>query len=264
MAELGWQNFLLRISYKGSDFRGWQAQPGVTTVQELLENSLATFYAAPLKKFGAESHVFTCQGAGRTDAGVHALDQCVNVLLPDLEEFDIHKVSLGLTEISGRRIVVNSISPVDMSFHARFSPHVKEYHYNYYLKKIPNWKVREDYWAVGPVGHIGRMIEVSSVLKGTHDFSSFRASDCEARSAVRTIEAIEVVRHDEFRLQLRVRGTGFLKQMIRIIAGTIVESGKGNLEVNEIRNILDAKNRTFAKKTAPAQGLTLVKIQYRS
>jgi tRNA pseudouridine38-40 synthase len=254
------------LSYDGTGYYGWQVQPGRPTVQGTLSAALAKMTGEQVMP----------QGSGRTDAGVHALGQVASFAL----EGRVPAENLGraLNRCLPPSIRVLFVEEATPDFHARHSALRKSYEYRIFEKKAeaPNqeticspflapyvWDCR---WAVD----IEQIKRAASLFNGTHDFTSFQASDPDAAqrqvgaagmNPVKTIFTSEVIREDGL-LRYRVTGSGFLHHMVRNIVGTLVEVGRGSLAADEMGRILAARDRTAAGPTAPAQGLFLVRVDY--
>jgi tRNA pseudouridine38-40 synthase len=254
------------LSYDGTGLYGWQVQPGRPTVQGTL--------AAVLEKMTGERVL--PQGSGRTDAGVHALGQVASFALE--AEIPAQNLQRALNRGLPQSIRVLRAEEVPQEFHARHGATRKSYKYRIFERKMEGlveenicppfvapyvWDCR---WALDA----GAMEKAAAMLCGTHDFTSFQASDPELGqredgagrpNPVKTILGSEVVREDGL-LLYRVTGSGFLHHMVRNIVGTLVEVGRGSRPPEEIARILAAKDRTAAGPTAPAQGLFLVGVEY--
>ncbi len=254
------------LSYDGTGFHGWQVQPGRPTVQGTL--------AAALEKMTGERVL--PQGSGRTDAGVHALGQVASfALAAEIPEENLWR---ALNRTLPQSVRVSGVEAVGPEFHARHSAVRKSYEYRIFERKLEDvdeedicppflapyvWDCR---WALDA----GAMERAAAVLCGTHDFTSFQASDPDIAhredgsagpNPVKTIVASEMLR-EEGLLRYRVTGSGFLHHMVRNIVGTLVEVGRGSLAAEEMGRILAAKDRAAAGPTAPAQGLFLVGVEY--
>ena len=258
----------ITLAYDGSEFHGWQIQPGLPTVQGTLADCV--------KRLTGEDVL--PQGSGRTDAGVHALAQVASVRL----ESPIPEPNLviALNDVLPSSVRINSIEVVNDSFHARHSAKAKTYRYRIYRDDIcPPFLARYVYHDPYPLNEEALM-RFSEHVVGKHDFTSFAASDPErsARSAesqqgteeattlqgisnVRTIHSSQWVRTDE-ELTYTVRGDGFLHHMVRNLVGTFLQVGKGALQINDVPRILQARDRRAAGPTAPACGLYLVGVEY--
>ncbi len=239
----------LGIEYNGSQFCGWQRQSNADTVQERLENAISTVANAPIK----------VTVAGRTDTGVHANEQIVHF------DCDNHR-ELKAWVMGANSNLPNSISVlwakcVDDEFHARFSALSRRYRYVIFnhavrpalLDKLVTW----EYAALDAQ----KMHHAAQHLLGTHDFTSYRTVACQANSPIRTIEEITLSRQNEFVL-MDICANAFLHHMVRNIMGVLMAIGKGEQEEDWSLEVLKSCDRTLGGKTAPADGLYLVKVQY--
>jgi len=244
------QRYKSIISYDGSGFSGYQVQPNKRTVQSELEKVLAKMHKGKSIKVSA---------SGRTDTGVHAKGQVVHFdsPLPISEE----KWELALNSMLPEDISVLSVLKVDSSFHARFDALGKEYRYLLKLSKKRDPFQRDFAYQFPYELNLEAMKQASLFFIGTHDFTSFCSARTEVLDRVRTIETIDFLLEGDF-LTLRFVGNGFLYNMVRILTGTLLEVGTGKRRPEEIVDILDQKDRRFAGKTAPAQGLYLWKVFY--
>ncbi len=251
---------LLTIEYKGTNFAGWQVQPGKRTVQGEIEKALQNI-------FGQKIQIF---GSGRTDSGVHAIGQTAH--------FDGASSVFNKFIVNGKLnkekliLAINANLPVDVkvlklkkvagNFHARFN--VKEKIYLYKLQT--NTNISSPLLA-GLVGtckkslDIQKMREGAKFLIGEHDFTSFSSTKTEVEDFVRTINYIKIRKESDI-VTFEISGNGFLYNMVRIIVGTLVDVGTGKIEPEKIKTILESKSRSCAGKTAPAEGLYLKKVKY--
>lgn len=238
-------------AYDGTDFDGWQRQPGGAAVQNHIEGALTQIFARPLQ----------IQGSGRTDAGVHARGQCFHfdAEWPHAPE----KLQRALHSILPTSIRIASIRPVSEGFHARFSVRGKRYRYRYYLGRADPM-VERYVWACRdlPVD-LAQMERAAACFVGTHDFTAYSAShgkdsDPNPVKSVTQLTLNQRGRH----LRLEVEGSGFLYRMVRSFAGALYAVGRGRLTPEDIQAILESKRRTHRIITAPAKGLTLEKVFY--
>ena len=252
------RNIRLTLAYDGTDFHGWQRQPNAATLQEALETRIAKITGTPV----------TLHGSGRTDAGVHAAGQVANFKT----ECPIPCASLvkALNDILPAAIRVRTADDVPATFHARYSAKAKTYRYRI-LQSAICLPFLARYVYHHPYGlDCRRMARAARLLEGEHDFTSFAGSDpaLKARkrrqeSNVRRIFKSRITVREELSLVVyEIRGSGFLHYMVRNIAGTLLEFGSGKLEPEDIRAILEARDRSKAGTTAPARGLCLVKVEY--
>jgi tRNA pseudouridine38-40 synthase len=244
----------LTLSYDGTEYNGWQVQPGLPTIQAMLEAAFLDIEKEPV-------HV---AGSGRTDAGVHALAQVAAVTIrnpippPNLKK--------ALNRLLPPDIRINRVEEVHPDFHPRYDANWKTYEYRLYRGEVcPPFERRYVHHHPYPMRD-ERFIEVAKLLEGEFDFSCFAASDDrdgKGKSKVRTIFKSVAYRSDE-RLIYRVTGSGFLKHMVRNIVGTLLEAGKGNVDEDRMRWFLSAPTGVKAGPTAPACGLFLIEVHYGS
>ena len=252
------RNLKITLAYDGSEFHGWQVQPGLQTVQGTLAESI--------RRITGENVL--PQGSGRTDAGVHALGQVASVALqsPIPEE----NLVVALNDVLPHSVRVNAVEAVGEGFHARHSARAKTYRYRIHRGGVcPPFLARYVLHDPYPMDEEALM-RASEAAVGTHDFTSFAASDPDRAlrlaedpevSNVRTIHHSQWTRTGE-ELQYTVRGNGFLHHMVRNLVGTFLQVGRGALEIGEVERILAARNRSAAGPTAPACGLYLVSVEY--
>jgi tRNA pseudouridine38-40 synthase len=239
----------LVIEYDGTDFAGWQRQAGQRTVQGCLEDAFAAMVGAPVR----------ITGAGRTDAGVHAEGQVASARVE--ARIPSGGFLRGLNAHLPPDIAVRELADVPENFDARRSARGKVYRYLIWnhLVRSPH-RARWSWHLRAPLdSHALR--EAAAAFIGQHDFRGFRAADCERRSTVRLIRSFTVVR-DGALITCEVEGTAFLKNMVRIMIGTLVAAGRHRLDAGAIRALLAAGDRSKAGVTAPAHGLTLVRVIY--
>ncbi len=265
----------LTVEYAGEGFHGWQSQSGQVTVQGSLESALEIYLKGESKKVGRDApERVVVQGSGRTDAGVHARGQVASFLWPEGYEFSVTRIKEALNALTPQALTVKSIEQVDDSFDARHSPHIKCYSYRITYRGAEDKAARfasidaGRSWVVTRPLNIRSMILGARVLEGQHDFQSFRAVDCGAATTIRTVVRSEIVRLSDSELIYCIHGKGFLKQMVRIVIGTLVELGQSQANsstsdgADYMRGILNCKERAKAGKTAPAEGLCLEWVRY--
>ncbi|KUM33965.1 pseudouridine synthase [Pseudomonas sp. EpS/L25] len=244
------QRIALGVEYKGARYRGWQRQqPGVRSVQETLEAALSKVAAAPIS--------LSC--AGRTDAGVHASGQVVHFDSP--VERPLKAWVLGTNANLPSDISVTWVQPVSDAFHARFSAMARRYRYVIYNDPIrPAHLAEEVTWNHRPLD-LERMREAAQVLIGTHDFTSFRAKECQAKSPLKTVHHLRLWQNDRL-LVLDIRANAFLHHMVRNIAGVLMAVGCGDRPVEWVAEVLAARERRQGGVTAHPFGLYLVRVEY--
>ena len=247
-------NILLRISYDGTAYCGWQRQPNVATVQGEVEKTLAKIFHQPIDTLGA----------GRTDSGVHALGQCATFVV-DKVLCPVEKLPLLLNARLPKDIVIKDAIEVPHDFHPRYSAKRKTYEYKILNAEYRNPMLQNYTEYVRIPLDYARMKEAVSYFLGTHDFKAFSAVGGTVRTSIRTIFdcslSKEIVRSDDM-FTLRITGDSFLYNMVRIIGGTLIDVGKGKKNPEQIKEIILSKDRKKASKTASAAGLTLIDIQY--
>lgn len=249
------RNLKLTLSYDGHDFAGWQVQPGRPTIQGTL--------VSVFEHLTGEKTL--PQGSGRTDAGVHALAQTASVTLAS--PVPAANLVRALNDLLPRSIRVLSVEEMPPEFHARKSALAKTYQYRIFRGEIcPPFLARYVYHHPFPLDD-ARMMEAASLVEGEHDFTSFaavdpeRGRDGEEINNVRTIYRSEW-KHQGEELLYTVRGNGFLHHMVRNLVGTFLMVGKGSLKFQDVRRILELRDRSAAASTAPASGLFLVRVEY--
>jgi len=237
------------LEYDGADFAGWQLQENARTVQGAVEEALQSL-------LGERPRI---AGAGRTDAGVHAAMQVATFVTAVPREPE--RMRAGLNRFLPRAIACLQASTVPMAFDPRRDPHIKTYHYTWLVRPSRSPLRANRVWHERGTLDVPAMQAAARAIEGTHDFTSFRAAGCTATHAVRTIPEVRVaVAADEVRLTMR--GTGFLRHMVRIVAGTLHQVGRGKRTVESVAETLAARDRTRAGPTAPPGGLLLAAIEY--
>lgn len=231
------------VAYDGTDFHGWQAQPGLPTIQSVLEEIVG----------GIESKAVRVEGSGRTDAGVHALAQVGAFTIENpIPGENLRRAMNRLLPASVRILAADEVHP---EFHPRFDAVAKTYRYTIFRDEVcPPFEWRYVYHHPYPLDE-GAMSRAAAVYAGEHDFRAFAAADnrSEPASTVRTIFSSVMERRGNT-LVYTVRGSGFLKHMVRNIVGTILEAGRGNIDADSLSK--------KSGRTAPAKGLTLVSVEY--
>lgn len=239
----------LVVAYDGTNYCGWQIQPNGITVEEVLNRTIC-------KMTGEAIAVI---GASRTDSGVHAMG---NVAVFDTEStIPPERFSYALNQRLPDDIVIVSSDEVPADWHPRYRNCEKTYEYHILNTRIPvPTKRLTNYFVSFPLDE-KKMQQAAEYLKGEHDFVSFCNVRTDVEDTVRTITALDVLRDGE-EITVRITGNGFLYNMVRIIVGTLIRVGRGFYEPEQVREILEAKNRKAAGVTAPPQGLMLVRIDY--
>lgn len=240
---------MLVVAYEGTAYHGWQVQPNGITIEGVLNEKLSELLG--------EEIVVT--GASRTDSGVHSLG---NVAVFDTNaRMPADKISYALNQRLPEDIVVQESKEVPLDFHPRKCKSRKTYEYRILNRRFPIPTLRKDtYFYYRPLD-VEKMQQAAEYLIGVHDFKSFCSIHTQALDTVREVYSCDVIKKDEV-IVIRITGAGFLYNMVRIIAGTLIHVGIGEIEPEEIPLILEKCNRAAAGPTAPAQGLTMIGIQY--
>lgn len=240
---------MLTVAYDGTNYHGWQIQPNGETIESVLNRCLSALLREKIEVIGAS----------RTDSGVHALG---NIAVFDTDTtIPPEKISYALNARLPEDIRIQESKEVAGDFHPRHCDSRKTYEYRIYNARFPMPTERlYTYFTYTPL-NIDKMREAAGYFIGTHDFKSFCSVDSQAENTVRMLEYVEVQQTDS-RIIIRVAGRGFLYNMVRIMAGTLIEIGRGRMEPREILRILEAKDRNAAGPTAPACGLTLMKYEF--
>ncbi len=240
----------LTVEYDGAPFVGWQRQENGLSVQEALEEAVLAFS-------GERAGV---HGAGRTDAGVHALGQVAHLDLA--RDWSAETVRDALNaHLRPLPVSVLAAEPAEDGFHARFSARERRYLYRIINRRAPLAIERGHAWWVPAPLDAEAMARAGAVLVGRHDFTSFRAAACQAESPVKTMDSLVVSREGE-EIRLRLSARSFLHNQVRIIAGTLVRAGEGRLDAEDMASILAARDRAKAGATAPPDGLYLTAVGY--
>ena len=239
----------LVVAYDGTNYHGWQVQDNGITIEEVLNRTISELVQEDIKVIGAS----------RTDAGVHA---CGNVAVFDTESrIPGDKFSFALKQRLPEDIRIQESCEVDADFHPRYADTVKTYEYNILNRRfeLPTKRLYAAF-CYYPMD-IERMNQAAAYLVGEHDFKSFCSAGAQVQTTVRTIYAVNVTKADDM-VHIRITGNGFLYNMVRIIAGTLMQVGTGLMEPEQVKEILEARDRSKAGPTAVAKGLTLVEIRY--
>ena len=246
-----WQRIALAIEYDGTTYSGWQRQasPGQPTVQSALERALS--------QVADKKITTTC--AGRTDAGVHATCQIIHFDSP--VDRGRKAWTMGVNSLLPESIRVNWSQTVDPEFHARFSATARQYFYIIYCSKVGSTILNNKVTHSRDELNYEVMNKAAQTLLGEHDFSSFQAAGCQSKNPKRFVEHARVFLQGTF-LILDIKANAFLQHMVRNIAGSLVEIGRGEQSSDWIRELLAAKDRTLAGVTASPDGLYLVGIDY--
>lgn len=241
---------MLEVAYDGTNYHGWQIQPSCITIEKVLNDTLTDL-------FGEEIQVI---GASRTDSGVHANG---NIAVFDTTaRIPGEKIAYALNQRLPEDIRIQSSKEVASDFHPRKCESRKTYRYRILNTKFPlPTKRLYAHWTYYELD-LERMQEAAAVLVGEHDFEAFCSVNTQAETTIRRIYDLKIFRANEDEIIMEVTGNGFLYNMVRIIAGTLMEVGRGRLSVQDVERILREKNRQAAGPTAPAKGLTLYRYEF--
>jgi len=247
------QRYFIELAYNGTNYHGWQIQPNAITVQELLDKALSTLLRMPVET----------TGAGRTDTGVHAKQLYAHLDVtednPDRVEDEVIIKERGLNALLPYDIAVKRIIAVHADAHARFDATQRSYEYHIHFEKDPflqnlSWQVRD-------VPDVELMNQAAKIIMEYTDFSAFSKSNTQTFTNNCKITRAEWVMKDG-KLTFHISADRFLRNMVRAIVGTLMEVGKGNIQPEEVRNIIESKNRSNAGTSVPACGLYLTEVKY--
>jgi tRNA pseudouridine38-40 synthase len=244
------RNIKLTIEYDGTKYNGWQRLGNTdNTIQAKLEGVLSKM----------TGEIIEIIGSGRTDAGVHAYQQIANFKTPS--GMSVYEMRDYCNQYLPQDIVIKEAVEVDERFHARYNATSKKYLYRIWCGRVPTAFHRKYTYYVPQRLDIEAMKKATGYLTGEHDFQAFSSVKSKKKSTVREIYAIDIHREDS-ELNMMFHGSGFLHNMVRIMAGTLIEVGLGKMKAEEIPEIMEGKVRANAGVTAPAQGLFLYEVQY--
>ncbi|MDD4899708.1 MAG: tRNA pseudouridine(38-40) synthase TruA [Candidatus Omnitrophica bacterium] len=243
------RNLRIEIEYDGSGYFGWQVQRGFKTIQGVLEKTLQKILKEKIRVIAS----------GRTDSGVHALAQVANFFTRS--QIAPKALQKGLNSLLPEDIKVKGVREVDPRFHSRFSAKSKIYRYTILNREFSDVFLRHTVYFYPFPLNIKTMRDAAKLLTGKHNFRSFQASAGKEKNPVKTIKKIKVAKSKNF-IYIDIEADGFLYNMARNIVGTLLEIGKGKLSKENLQSILLAKNRIFSGPTAPAKGLSLMKVRY--
>lgn len=247
------QNVFLRIAYRGTNYRGWQVQPNLPTVQGEIEKAY----------FSISGEKITLHGSGRTDAGVHATAQTATFLTQ--ASIPVHKIAVALNSVLPKDIVIRGAYPVKSDFHARFSALGKTYEYKIYYGQKRDPFLESLYWHYPFAFDVNAISSGLILLKGKHDFKAFQSTGSFVEHTERTIHDIKLeIEENKKILSIEVTGDGFLYNMVRILVGTLMDIGGNKREPSCILAAYDLKERALLGQTAPSEGLYLKRVYYSS
>ncbi len=244
------KNIKLILAYDGALYHGWQRQKNGVTIQGVVEKKIEIMVGEPVKLIAS----------GRTDAGVHAINQVCNfVTRSKIGPQDLRR---GLNSLLPDDIFVRDSEYVPLEFHARYRVKSKTYEYRILNREDPDLFQRHYVWHIRVPLNTEEMAQCLAVLRGRHDFSAFRSSGSGNLDPVRTVLRTELNGPDHGMIKVVIEAEGFLRHMVRNILGTVVDAGLGKMDVSGFKEILESKDRKMAGIKAPPQGLFLMNVEY--
>lgn len=243
------KKYLLLIEYEGTAYHGWQVQINAITIQEVVEKCLSRILNTRT----------TVLSSGRTDAGVHSEGLPAHFVTES--KMSMGQIQLALNSLLPHDISIREVREVPMAFNARGSAKSKLYRYTILNRDYPSALNFRRSWFIPHDLDIAAMQSAAEYLLGEHDFTSFRAGNCSAKSPVRTMNRVDIIRRDDL-LLCEFEAKGFLKHMVRNFVGTLVYVGKKKIPAEKVNTILEARDRQAAGPTAPSHGLCLIKVEY--
>ena len=242
--------YRLTIEYDGQSFTGWQSQAGGTSVQDVLERAIANINGSPVRIFGA----------GRTDAGVHALGQVAHVdFLNSWDPFKLRNALNG--NLRPHAVSVLEAEAVADDFHARFSATRRFYLYRILNRRSPPALDRGKVWWLPVDLDADAMHQAAQHLVGKHDFTTFRAAQCQATSPIKNLDRLDVARYGEL-IEIRAEARSFLHNQVRSMVGSLRQVGEGKWRTHDLKRALDAADRSACGPVAPPEGLYLLRVGY--
>lgn len=243
------KKYLLLIEYEGTAYHGWQVQINAITIQEVVEKCLSRILNTRT----------TVLSSGRTDAGVHSEGMPAHFTTES--KMSMGEIQLALNSLLPHDISIREVREVPMAFNARGSAKSKLYRYTILNRDYPSALNFRRSWFIPHELDIPAMQKAAEYLLGEHDFTSFRAGNCNAKSPIRTMKRAEIIQQDDF-LHCEFEGKGFLKHMVRNFVGTLVYVGKKKIPPEKVKTILEARDRKAAGPNAPSHGLCLIRVEY--
>ena len=244
------RNFKIIIEYDGAAYCGWQRQLNGVSIQQILEEAVGRITSGKV----------TLIGSGRTDAGVHAINQVANFKSPT--KLPSERIYRGVNSVLPPDIVVKKLEEVPIDFHAQRDVKSKVYVYRICNQNLRQALGREYFWFIRNPLDLEKMRKAAQYLLGTHDFSCFCATGTDVKDRVRTLTDIVIETGPDGLIEITVEARGFLKYMVRNIVGTLTEVARGKKRPEEMKEIIDSRNRNIAGATAPACGLFLKEVKY--
>lgn len=243
--------YKITIEYDGTNYHGWQSQNNVKTIAGSIAHAIYQFTHQKVK----------LTGAGRTDSGVHAFAQVAHFdLEKDWPEYKI--IAATNAWLKKEQISITQCTKVSEEFNARFSATAKDYHY--YIRNIayPTPIFKNRCWQISKTLSVNLMQDAAQILIGTHDFTSFRDSECQSKTPIKTISKINIDKAEDHFIILKINAPSFLHHQVRILTASLVNIGLKKWDKEKLQIVLDAKDRSLSAPTAPATGLYLKQIYY--
>lgn len=244
------KNIKIIIEYEGTNYFGWQRQPEGPTIQEVIENALQNITGENISLLGS----------GRTDSGVHALGQVASFKTES--NIKAAEFQMGLNSSLPKDITILDAREVDLDFHAQYSAKSKTYIYKIFNSPHPSALLRNRSWYIPQPLELDLMKKPAEYLIGEHDFKAFAQSGTDLKTTVRTVLRAYIEQKDNNIIEFSIEATGFLKRMVRLIVGTMVQVGKGRITPSDFLKILDTGEKTKFIHAAPAHGLYLREVKY--
>jgi tRNA pseudouridine38-40 synthase len=248
------KNILFKIEYKGTNYSGWQVQPNATTIQKILQEVLQKICQCPV----------SIQACSRTDSGVHARGQVAATAIPD--QIKLSKLFFSINSLLPGDVAVVDLVQVPLGFSIRSAIAGKRYIYKVLQSAIPRvFEAETHLWKKNDL-NLDKATRAMNYLLGTHDFSAFRGKGCQQPTPIKTINRVDIkIRHREYcrSVEFIFEGSGFLKNMVRIMAGTLIDIAQGKIAETSVLKALASGNREDAGITAPAKGLILDQVFLR-
>lgn len=247
---MGLRNLRITLAYDGTDYSGWQIQKNARSVQGVVEQALARMHQRPIR----------VKAAGRTDAGVHATGQVIN-FQSDLDSIDPARFAVALNSYLPRDVKAQTSQEAAESFHARYDARIRVYRYYVHCSPVPVPHLGRYSHRILHMPDVARLNSLAAPLVGTHDFTSFASAGPEGRSTVRTVRSACFYPWDSY-VVFKIAANAYLWKMVRSIVGTLLELESGGAEPDDVRAILEARDKSCSGTTAPANGLFLERVLY--
>lgn len=248
--QMAYRNIRLIMSYDGSNYHGWQRQKNSLSIQEVVEDKISMMTGEAISLIAS----------GRTDTGVHAINQSCNFMTQS--ELGTEAIKKGLNSLLPDDILIKSAEYVPVNFHSRINARSKTYEYRILNREYPDLFRRKYVWHIRrPLDRV-KMSECLRIIAGKHDFSSFKSSGSGVINSVRSIIRVELQRPEQDLFCFIFEADGFLRHMVRNIVGTVVDVGLGKISPSDFEAIFELKDRTLAGFKAPSSGLFLMEVKY--